>query len=142
MGSFTGKESYASMSTIREAMISGFGIREEDEETIIGEEREGDGKNKSIGVQVMGKEVVNVDEEMDIGTIGMGPGRSLTNLVVEPTDEIEWPLRRGSQSTETLRNSKTSQKEWPPRTRSVSIRTLISPRRSREVSTKDFSDIV
>ncbi|KAA8570271.1 hypothetical protein EYC84_002580 [Monilinia fructicola] len=142
VGSFTGKESYASMSTIREAMISGFGIREEDEETIIGEEREGDGKNKSIGVQLMGKEVVNVDEEMDIGTIGMGPGRSLTNSVVEPTDEIEWPLRRGSQSTETLRNSKTSQKEWPPRTRSVSIRTLISPRRSREVSTKDFSDIV
>ncbi|KAB8299059.1 hypothetical protein EYC80_001184 [Monilinia laxa] len=141
VGTLTGKEKYASMSTIREVAISDFGNREEDEETIVGEDREGDGKNKNIGVQVMAKEVHDENEEMNISTIVRGPGRSLTNSMVEPIEEIEWPLGSGSESAETLTDSRTSNKERPLRTRSDSTRTLISPRRST-FPARDSSDIV
>ncbi|KAF7894082.1 hypothetical protein EAF00_007596 [Botryotinia globosa] len=104
--------------------MSGFGIREVDEEFFC-EGKSGDKKReRKAGAHVTVEELP--DESIESTELDM---RSKTKSMAK-IEESQWPLGSGSVclSMRNLTNDLYENREWPLRLRSDSVRTLVNPR--------------
>ncbi|TGO11588.1 hypothetical protein BTUL_0106g00270 [Botrytis tulipae] len=104
--------------------MSGFGIREVDEEFFCEGESGDKKREKKAGVHVTVEELPG--ESIESTEVEM---RSKTKSMTE-TEESQWPLGSGSVclSMRTLTNDVYENREWPLRPRSDSVRTLVNSR--------------
>ncbi|THV52830.1 hypothetical protein BGAL_0067g00200 [Botrytis galanthina] len=118
--------------------MSGFGIREVDEEFFCEGESGDKKKEKKAGVHVTVEECP--DENIEGTEVEM---RSKAKSVTE-TEKTPWPLGSGSVclSMRTLTNDVYENREWPLRPRSDSVRTLVNSRCSSMGPVGNVRDMV
>lgn len=118
--------------------MSGFGIREVDEEFFCEGESGDKKKEKKAGLHVTVEEFP--DENIEGAEVEM---RSKAKSVTE-TEKTPWPLGSGSVclSVRTLTNDVYENREWPLRPRNDSVRTLVNSRCSSMGPVGNVRDMV